>query len=59
MTIVVICPDCHVQTGEYRNGSAGIFEARLKCEGGCPPPVDDDPEEGDAMAHLAAIREEG
>ncbi len=58
MTIVVICPACDQQTGEYRNGSAEIFEARLKCEGGCPAPVDDDPEEGDAMAHLAAIREE-
>ncbi len=56
--IVVICPDCHDQTGEYRNGSAEIFEARLKCVDGCPEPLPADPDAEAAMAHLAWIREE-
>ncbi len=58
VTIVVVCPDCNNQNGEYRNGSEEIFEARLKCEDGCPEPLPDDPEADDAMAHLAQIREE-
>ena len=50
--IVVICPDCHDQTGEYKNGPAEIFEARLKCQGGCPEPLSADPDAEAAMARM-------